>query len=99
MIRAKRKTIGGKTIHSFGSTGEAYDRTQYDDAIKVGDVLDVPSERVAGYLYSAWPTAVTSAAGDLHELTGDPRNAPSPGYAQSHGAARSYARKRGYDLG
>lgn len=53
-------------VHTFDSTGEAYDRSQCDDAIKHGDVLHVPSERVVGILYQAWPIALTQARGEFH---------------------------------
>ena len=46
-------------VHTFASSGEAYDASQTDDAIKDGDVLHVPSEGSAAVLLAAWPTAVT----------------------------------------
>jgi hypothetical protein len=53
-------------VHTFGSTGEAYDASQCDDNIENGDVLIVPSERVAGVLVEAWPVAVTEQFGKFH---------------------------------
>lgn len=50
----------------FDTTGGAYNTTQVDDNIKDGDVLLVPSEKVAGFLDKAWPTAVTEESGDFH---------------------------------
>ncbi|WP_039828106.1 hypothetical protein [Nocardia testacea] len=56
------------TIHTFASTGEAYDRSQFDDAIEDGDILIVPSEGVAGWLEQAWPIAATPSIGQFHRL-------------------------------
>lgn len=98
---AKRRSIGGKTIHTFGSTGEAYNETQTSDKIKFGDVLHVPDERVAGFLYSAWPVSVSKEHGHLDYLT-DPTKPPDtsdyPGedYTESHRAARALSKKKGY---
>lgn len=55
-------------VHTFDSSGEAYDASQYDDDIKDGDVLHVPSEKVTGLLVKAWPTAVTEKHGSFHRL-------------------------------
>jgi hypothetical protein len=54
--------------HTFNSTGEAYDASQCDDAIRDGDLLHVPSEGVVGILCGAWPVAVTAAHGAFHTL-------------------------------
>jgi hypothetical protein len=56
-------------VHQFDSTGEAYDASQCRDDIHDGDVLFVPSEGVAGFLYKAWPVAVTEACGAFHSLS------------------------------
>lgn len=53
-------------IHIFESTSEAYDESQCSDEIKFGDVLVVESERVVGFLLSAWPIAVTKERGQFH---------------------------------
>jgi hypothetical protein len=58
-------------VHTFGSTGEAYDASQCDDNIKNGDVLIIPSERVAGVLVEAWPVAVTAECGHFHRFNDD----------------------------
>jgi hypothetical protein len=55
-------------VHTFESTGEAYDATQTDDAIKDGDVLVVPSENVVGFLAKAWPVALSAEHGAFHTL-------------------------------
>jgi hypothetical protein len=55
-------------VHQFDSTGEAYDASQCRDDIHDGDVLFVPSEGVAGFLFKAWPVAVTEAHGAFHTL-------------------------------
>lgn len=53
------------TVHTFETTGEAYDACQCDDAIHNGDVLLIPSEGVVG-IADTWPVAVTFEAGKLH---------------------------------
>lgn len=53
--------------HEFESTGEAYDATQTEDAIKDGDLLLIPSERVVG-IADTWPVAVTVEFGKLHTI-------------------------------
>lgn len=58
------------TIHTFRSTGNAYDRCQCDDTIRTGDMLVIESESIIG-LAGAWPIAVTEAAGNLHHLDDD----------------------------
>jgi len=45
-------------VHTFGTTGQAYDASQTNDAIKDGDILHVPSEGVTGFLNQAWPVAL-----------------------------------------
>jgi hypothetical protein len=53
-----RDAIPGLLVHTFDSTGEAYDYSQASDAILDGDVLLVPEEGIAAVLYRAWPVAV-----------------------------------------
>lgn len=53
--------------HPFASTVDAYDQTQCNPAIRVGDTLLIASEQVVGLSW-AWPVAVTAQAGDLHEM-------------------------------
>ena len=48
----------GVTVHTFMSTGEAYDYSQCRDDIKDGDVLWVPGNHDAAVLCSAWPVSV-----------------------------------------
>lgn len=69
------KRIAVAQVHTFGSTGEAYNRSQTDDNIKDGDILHVPSEGVVGYLHAAWPVAATQEHGAFHSLT-DPAAGP-----------------------
>lgn len=57
-----------RVAHYFESTGEAYDASQTSDAIRDGDILVVEAERVVGILVAAWPTAVTIAHGEFHQL-------------------------------
>lgn len=54
------------TVHTFDYAEGMYDRTQTDDTIKSGDVFYVPSAGIVGFLYGAWPVAVTEAAGEFH---------------------------------
>lgn len=49
------------SIHTFESTGDAYDTSQCCDQIKDGDVLYVPSENAIAILCKAWPVALTEA--------------------------------------
>ncbi len=70
-------------VHTFESTGEAYDASQCDDNIVDGDVLAIPGERVVGFLYEAWPVAVTVDVGvfhtatDLADMVSDPKRRAS----------------------
>jgi hypothetical protein len=63
--------ITAPAVHTFDSTGEAYDATQTDDSINDGDVLLIPSENVAGFLFKAWPVAITPEHGAFHTLDTD----------------------------
>jgi hypothetical protein len=58
-------------VHTFETTGEAYDACQCSDDIANGDTLLIPSEGVVG-IADTWPVAVTFAFGKLH--------APGEGY-------------------
>ena len=64
-------------IWIFSTTEEAYDASQSSDVIKDGDVLVATEERVVGFLFQAWPTAVTDNGGDpardgaFHRATDD----------------------------
>lgn len=62
-------------IHTFDTSGEAYDHsmigTYYNGAasveVKRGDVILVPSEKVAGVV-DTWPIAASKECGALHYL-------------------------------
>ena len=54
-------------IHTFDSSGEAYDACQCDDDIKNGDVLVIAKEKVVG-VADTWPIAITAENGALHQL-------------------------------
>lgn len=56
-------------IHVYGSTDEAYASAQCDLGVQDGDVLSVPSERVVGFLFGAWPVAVSVLRGAFHAWT------------------------------
>jgi len=62
------------TIHYFDDTGEAYDASQCDDKIKDGDVLVGLDDQVVGFLFQAWPVAVTEGHGHFHTLKEDAGN-------------------------
>jgi len=62
-------------VHTFRSTGQAYDESQTGEKVKDGDVLHVPSEGVVGYMHAAWPVAVTKERGAFHHLN-DPDKGP-----------------------
>jgi hypothetical protein len=78
-------------VHRSAATGEAYDASQCDDAIRDGDVLSVPSEGVVGVLVGAWPVAITAQRGCFHRhadgLAWDGRM-PDRDYRASVNAAR-----------
>jgi hypothetical protein len=63
--------INGIRVHTFSSTATGYDQTQYRNDIHDGDVLFVPTERVAGFLMQAWPIAVSVNNGEFHRYTAD----------------------------
>ena len=101
----KRKTFQGTPLHQFGGGGEsAYAETQTSDRIKMGDLLEMPGQGVAGYLHAAWPVAVTQERAGLHGLTTpetgpghDPDAGPDePDYQQRWQQAKALQRKRGY---
>ena len=56
-----------RRIHSFSSTGNAYDATQCDESIRSGDTLLILDERVVAIAYT-WPFAVTRQSGNLHSV-------------------------------
>lgn len=58
-------------VHTFSTTGVAYDASQVLDHIRNGDVLSVPDEMVVGILIEAWPCAVTDQHGQFHTLGPD----------------------------
>lgn len=58
-------------VHTFTSSGEAYDASQCRNDIRDGDVLSVPSERVVGILIEAWPTAISENPGAFHAAPAD----------------------------
>lgn len=57
------------TVHNFAGecSGDVYDRTQTDDTIKDGDVLNLGNGNVA-ILVEAWPTTVTGEIKHFHRL-------------------------------
>ncbi|MDT5025777.1 MAG: hypothetical protein QOE61_2203 [Micromonosporaceae bacterium] len=63
--------IKGIRVHAFSSTATGYDQTLYRNDIHDGDVLFVPTERVAGFMMQAWPIAVSVNNGEFHRYTAD----------------------------
>lgn len=64
---SERFAFESRRHHAFASTGNAYDATQCDEAIKTGDTLIVLAEGVVGVAMT-WPFAVTKECGKLHAL-------------------------------
>lgn len=63
--------VSNPSVHTFGSTAEAYDTAMTSGHVRDGDVLHVPDEGVTGYLYQAWPMAVVHPGdpGEFHTFT------------------------------
>ncbi|MFZ4266568.1 hypothetical protein [Streptomyces arboris] len=85
-------------VHRFTSTSEAYDETQTRDDIRDGDVLVVESEKVVGFLRSAWPGAITTEHGELHTFTRPARVIDQGKYVASVDLAEELAREIGADV-
>ena len=73
LTMSERFAFTTRRHHAFASTGNAYDATQCDEAIRTGDTLIVLPENVVGVAMT-WPFAVTQAHGKLHALSA-PRSA------------------------
>lgn len=52
---------------SFDDSRSAYDATQWDEAIKDGDLLVIHDEKIVG-ISGTWPYAITSESGELHAV-------------------------------
>lgn len=94
-------------VHVFNYSGEAYDASQMRDQwfvdrmnedhglnwepIEDGDVLVAEHDRVVGYLYEAWPVAVTQNAGSFHRSE---RPGPMPEHDDSFDRALIEAENR-----
>lgn len=55
-------------IHVLHDTTSGYKFTQTHDCVRDGDILIVPSERVAGVMVGARPIASTHDCGKFHQL-------------------------------
>lgn len=64
---SERFAFATRRIHAFEVTGNAYDASQCDEAIRTGDTLLVLSERVVAVAMT-WPFAVTAECGKLHAV-------------------------------
>lgn len=77
-----QEEVSEPKIHTFRSTGEAYDATQtgmmspsdpdengnYSEVeVNTGDILVIPSEGVIG-ISATWPVAITKNSGELHTM-------------------------------
>lgn len=99
----KSRKVSGVSVHTFSSTGQAYNESQTNERIKDGDVLSVPSEGVHGYLHQAWPIATHHRGnpGEFHTPKADERGdtseslshmlAESPKYRTAHDVAGKIA--------
>ena len=87
------------TIHEWPNmtSGEAYDKTQYDDNVNAGDIIVL--DKIVGFLYSAWPSAVTLEHGELHQLKTPGNDLNQPGdevdYNLSYAKAIEIANQKG----
>jgi len=63
-------------VHKFHSSGEAYDASQVSDDIAHGDVLVVEEDQIVGFLFHAWPIAVSLGHGAFHEVKPGPAGHP-----------------------
>jgi hypothetical protein len=93
------------TFHNFETTGEAYDTSQWSSSISDGDLLFVSPEGVYGFLFEAWPIAVTKAHGEFHgpavdrrPATRDEWIAAHPRYAESWDIAAGWAIAAGAEI-
>ena len=99
-----KKSARDPKVHTYGSTSEAYDDTQTNEDVSQGDVLLIPSEKVVGFLLSAWPVAVTKECGNLHEMT-DPsgpikgESYDKPGEIAMWETGRAAAKKLAQEMG
>jgi hypothetical protein len=58
-------------VHDFFfDSADAYNQTQWNEAIRNGDILMIKSEQVIG-IADTWPVAVTKAFGSLHAVAPD----------------------------
>ena len=88
---SERFAFVARRLHSFASTGNAYDATQCDETISAGDTLLVLTERVVG-IAMTWPFAVTEANGKLHALA-----SPRTGETLDHLAKALMVRRADFD--
>jgi len=78
--------------------GEAYDRTQWDDSVKDGDVIVCNDEHTIVILVKAWPTCAFGDDGDVfHGLKSGVSFSTLDGgkYAESYSKACQLAAKYG----
>ncbi len=85
--------------HTFKTSGEAYDGSQCRDDVKDGDVL-ISEDGVVGFLFQAWPVAVTKNFGSLHTLASPIEEIEDhePCHVAGFKAAVAVAKERGLEL-
>ncbi|MFD7769877.1 hypothetical protein [Streptomyces sp. NPDC059787] len=88
----------GPTVHRFDDTVQAYDATQCREDIRNGDVLVIESERVVGFLDTAWPIAITEAHGEFHALKTPAREYHDGRFTASVELAEKVAAEHGFPL-
>ena len=72
---SERFAFSAWRIHTFASTGNAYDAVQIDETIAAGDTLLMLDEGVVGVAMT-WPFTVTAKPGKLHAVS-EPRGGES----------------------
>jgi len=76
----------------FGSSSDTYSSSQGNENVSDGDVL-VCSDGVVGFLFEAWPVAVTATRGSFHTLSSHPKDIKDakPCHAAGYEEARKVA--------
>lgn len=100
MAQADSKISIEPGVHEFVASGAGYDETQCNDAIKDGDVLVVPSEKVVGILYDiAYPVALTKEHGAFGSfIDGAFPSGAFDRYGEQIAKAVEIAKREGFEL-
>lgn len=64
------KIIRNPKVHTFDSSEDAYNTSQSSGEINDGDIFYIPSEKIVGVMYQAWPVALfyKDTPGQFHTL-------------------------------